>query len=696
MQILTNTRLFSEAAVDWVNNGGKYIRAPKGSRDYKDYWQIQTQRCEEGYSVGGLWIPGRHYFYLNFCPILKVPDEILMKTLEERRNTKNGGRISKVAVEKILEFPRFYEIDYKWYNFKNIAWLGGKFDGVDAGLGGLHLCVGKTRDCGFSYKEASDGNYNYFFIEKSKSFYFASKEAYLIDDGILNKAKGMRDFINDNTDWKLNNQKLDTPMKWRGTFLDGKGVERGWGSEVIGQIVDDPNKVRGKRGRKITFEEAGSFKRLKDALAISVGAVKSGGYSVGQITVLGTGGEEGPSIEGLEEIHAQPHAYDMLAFPNIWDDGMESTKCGFFVPVTMADPMFMDEDGNVDLIAATRFDDVQREKKKSARDPKELDRRIAEYPRTPSEMFRRMHVNPFNVAEVDAQIRRIETDTKLRSMLRHGHIIASNGEGERMKFIPSTRNPPIVEYPHSPKSNLEGCTTIVEPPYVDASGTTPAGLYQIVFDPYYKEESESVVSLFAFYVLKIDSIIDPISADLPVAWGVCRPKELDTAYRMMFNAAEFYNCTVQGEIAGGGQGVVDYAKRNKLLHRVEYEPEMVHNKEMASNAKNRAYLMNMATERKRMGLTYFIDYHMKPRGINGDGQLIYNIQRIYDIGLLREMRKFDGKKNADRISAMIIGMFMLKERAAGIMKETIGKSDFFDKPLFGSYESYTPSPIISI
>lgn len=65
---------------------------------------------------------------------------------------------------------------------------------------------------------------------------------------------------------------------------------------------------------------------------------------------FGTGGTEGGSFDGLKDLFYKPDAYNVLSFPNIWDDKAEETKCGFFVPswsnMDSVDGKFMDEDGN--------------------------------------------------------------------------------------------------------------------------------------------------------------------------------------------------------------------------------------------------------------------------------------------------------------------------------------------------------------
>jgi hypothetical protein len=71
LRTFTNTRYFSEAAITFKRDGF-YCKAPKGHPDYKAYWAEQKRRCKEGYQVGDLRITGRHYFYLNFCPIKRT------------------------------------------------------------------------------------------------------------------------------------------------------------------------------------------------------------------------------------------------------------------------------------------------------------------------------------------------------------------------------------------------------------------------------------------------------------------------------------------------------------------------------------------------------------------------------------------------------------------------------------------------
>jgi hypothetical protein len=677
---LVNTAYFQEAANDWRRNGGRYTTAPRGSREYFEYWEEQERRSLNGYSVGGLWIPGRMYFWLNFFPIWKVKDSEASAILKENTNAK--GKLSKRTAEKIFDFPKFWEVHYEWWNFKSIAWSGGCFMGI-CSEGGQHIGVAKARGAGWSYLEAADGVYNFNFIPGSKSYYFAGTQAYLDEDGILTKVQPALDFINDYIPyWKQNRQKKYQIMHQKASYLDEFGVERGSLAEIIGQVVDNPNKTRGKRGRKATLEEFGSFPKGKQALEILLGSMRSGGKYVGQITALGTGGEEGPGIEALEDVFYDPASWDMLEFPNVWEEGYEGTTCGYFAPVWRVNEDFMDKDGNVDMEGAIIFDDKEREKKKKSKDPKALDRRKAEYPRFPSEAFNRVNFNMFPIAEIDQQIRRVKFDKAVQSLIRHGHIVTGQ---DGPKFIPDYESiHPILEYPHKRDEDLTGAITIYEMPhYMQEHIVAP--IYSLVIDPYYKEESEDLTSLFVAYVIKHYNNIDPVSEGLPVASYIGRPAQLTYAYDQAFLLADYYGyANLQSEIAGGGQGIIDYARERQLLHRLEYEPEMLHNKEWAKPQKNPSIFMNMPTEKKRLGLTYLADWTKQVRGHTGEGHPILNIHRVYDLGFLQEMKKFNPEKgNFDRISAMILAMFMFKERVALSEQQVQEESNYYNQPRFG-------------
>ena len=158
-----------------------YCPDPAGSPGYLEYWTEQRKRCRNGYSSGGSTITGDHYYYLNFCPIQKA---------EESEYIKGLGK-------KVVDFPDFWDGDYKYYWVREIARNGlltelvtsvehikhvielpeeeqikelvALLDGLGLGLkiepdslkGGFNLIVGKSRRKGYSYKAGSIASNNY-------------------------------------------------------------------------------------------------------------------------------------------------------------------------------------------------------------------------------------------------------------------------------------------------------------------------------------------------------------------------------------------------------------------------------------------------------------------------------------------------------------------------------------------------------
>lgn len=687
---LVNTADFSVTARDYVRNGNIYTKAPHGSRDYFQFWEEEDRRCRFGYKSGDLWIPGRMYFWLNFFPINRVPEHVRMRIREQYKRT--GQLIDFGAVEKDTGFPGFHEVHYEWWNFKHIAWYGGEFMGLKS-PGNKHISCLKTRGAGWSYLEACDAVYNYNFIDGSKSYFFAGAEPYLIGDAIMDKVQAGLDWLNTKCPyWKKNRQVKRTLMHQRASFIDSQGVERGSFSEIIAQIVDKPNKTRGKRGRKVSFEEGGSFPNLEPALEIALGSVREGSIYVGQASVFGTGGEQGPGIQGLENIFNNPEVWDMLPFPNVWEDGMQHSSVGYFVPCWRANSWFMDEHGNVEAEDAIKADDTERDKKKKSTKPKDLDRRKAEYPRTPTEALQRLTGNGFNQAELGAQIRRIESNPAIAGMIRHGELTRTP-EGD-MFFVPKPKHiaRPIEDFPHSQSegTDLSGCLSVLQKPYLTEKGKTPAEMYEITFDAYAKENAEDQTSLWSFKVWKLENKEDNSYVNVPVAWYAGRPTRYYDNHDRMFMVADWYNAKIQGEVAGGGQSVITYARTKRLLHRLKHSPESVSKKETQNTSKENEFLMDMPTERKRLGMTYLEDWHVQPRAADQNGKFVLNVHHIYDVAFLKEMLKHDPTKgNYDRISDAIVFMFEMKDHYIDMVRKRREKiKEFYTRELFGDDNEY--------
>lgn len=671
--MLVNTYLFSEAA-NYKLKHGVYCKAPYGSKDYRDFWEQEDERCLNGYQVAGTRITGQHYFFLNYKQLEVVLDPHAVASSKERT------------------FPRFWEAHYQFFHALE-----------DAEKAGKHMCILKPRGTGFSEIMSSVGVRNYSLIKGSKNFYFASNVGFLNKDGVITKCWDHLEFLNAQTEkaYRHLRQVKNQDLHKRASMLDPKtGNEYGFKSEIIARIIDHPRKVRGARTGsqgKVFFEEGGSFPNLKEAVTTTRPLVEQGGIATGQIVVWGTGGEKGPGIEGLEHMFYHPDAYNMMSWENKWDEGRVGTNCSYFIPVYMAMDKFMDDNGNALVEAAKKFHVAERHKIHKE-DPGTEDKYIAEYPFSPAEALIRLSDNLFPVAELQKQLLRVQTDRSIQGFLKHGNLERDPLTG-KPKFVLNTKARPIIEFPHKDTDNLRGCLSIVESPYRDPHGQVPSNLYLIIVDPYYKDDSESKISLAAAYVYKHYNNISPTEDDILVAEYVSRPEKLEDFYKQLFLLAEYYNATIQSEIAGGGKGILDYASYNKLKHYCEKEPDMFYNKEGQMKSYNKPYFMNMAGDRPQLALAYTSDWLRQERSaINeaGEHTTVLNLHKIYFQGLLQELIKFNLDGNFDRVSALRLLPFMIKDRATTeykIRQEKSAKS-FWDRE-FHTDHGFDNSAILS-
>lgn len=266
-----NVDKFRQAAIHFQKYG-TYTTAPRGTTDYIKYWDEETDRCINGYvAPDGDAITGYHYFYLNYSPIM---------LLSEVEYTDRYGN-KRTRRERVLDFPKFWDYDYYYFNAIEEAENQGK-----------HMAVLKCRQRGYSFKGASMLVRNYELIPGSKNFAVASEQKFLIGDGLLTKAWQIMDFIDKNTAWskqRLTSTRMERVSGFKITDEFGKQTEQGYLSSITGiTLKNDPERLRGTRGKLVLFEEGGKFPNLETAWRIEQPAVETDdGVAFGLLIAFG-------------------------------------------------------------------------------------------------------------------------------------------------------------------------------------------------------------------------------------------------------------------------------------------------------------------------------------------------------------------------------------------------------------------------
>jgi hypothetical protein len=663
--MLVNTREFTRDA-QYFEKHKRYDDGVKNSNQYVSYWKEQKKRSLEGYTVGGMWIPGYYYWYLNFSPIIKT---IATKVDDDGKGI--GDRIDG--------FPDFWDVDYMFFMSLDIAKNGISLEDykklpLDLNLietkdnlsGGKHLLWLKPRGVGASYKGGSLPTRNYFLIPRSKSFLFADQKEYLTKDGIVNKFIDYKNFINQYTAFRKRADYKDSnsEMSWRASYDDGSGIEKGYKSEVYGITVGgDEDKGRGKRGLILEFEEGGKFPKLNSIWNIARKSVEQGGIVYGTLVGFGTGGTQGADFESMEEMAYAPEAYNILAYNNIYDEGMAGTSVSMFTP-SYYNVSLKDKDGNSYKEKQKELYDREREKAKKSPNPNVLIQLTAESPYSPSEAIMSVGVNMFLVSGLAEWSNLVTNNEKYRE-LGVPKKLSVNRSGE-VEAIADWSLKPLRKYPHDKNGDISGSVVEYSTPY-KIDGKIPDDLYFICHDPYASDDAEDVTSLgVAYVILNNNNVIPGNKGGKIVASWVGRPQTTDAYNEILFLLARRWNAKIAYENDRGD--VLSYAKRFKLIDWLIPEFELGWDEKIkVKNPSSLKYGMSMGSgphsPRKLTGNQYIHDWLIESRGQQENGNSYCNYHTILDAGLLDELRKHKPKGNFDRISALRIGMYYMRELA---------------------------------
>lgn len=661
-QRLHDTDKFRQAAI-FFQQHGCYTLAPRGTTDYNKYWEQETDRCINGYTApDGEGITGYNYFYLNYSPIMR---------LKEEEYTDREGNLRKRR-QRILEFPSFWDYDYYYFCAIEQAELEGK-----------HMAVLKCRQRGYSFKGGSMLVRNYMLIPGSKNFAIASEQKFLIGDGLLTKAWQIMDFLDKHTAWakqRLVSTRMERTSGYKITDEFGKQTEQGYLSSITGiTLKNDPERVRGTRAKLVLWEEGGKFPSLLDAWRIEQPSVETDdGKAFGLMIAFGTGGTEGASFEGLKELFYKPKSYNVLSFPNIWDEGRENTECAFFVPAYSnlesfdddGNQVYMDRDGNsYKERAIENLIDQRNKVKDGGASQQSIDRFISERPIRPAEAVLELGKNIFPRKLLMDQLTRIRTNKKLQSMK---HIVDLEWDGNGQIKATEKPNGDITNYPLKKGDKPHGSVVIWEYPVKDP----PLGLYIGGCDPYDHDDSftNSLGSTFIFKRVRAGEAW----TDVIVAEYSGRPDTAEEYYENVRKLLTFYNARLLFE--NERKGIYPYFTNKHCDYLLADQPDKIISEVFKDSKVQRRKGCHMTKQIRAYGEGLILEWLLDEFE---EGHP--NVERVYSEPLIEELIENDGVRNVDRVIALCMVMiyreelYQLKVSSA---KEQNKQVELFEMPLF--------------
>lgn len=661
-QKLHDTDKFRQAAI-FFQQHGCYTLAPRGTTDYNKYWEQETDRCLNGYTApDGEGITGYNYFYLNYSPIMR---------LKEEEYTDREGNLRKRR-QRILEFPSFWDYDYYYFCAIEQAELEGK-----------HMAVLKCRQRGYSFKGGSMLVRNYMLIPGSKNFAIASEQKFLIGDGLLTKAWQIMDFLDKHTAWakqRLVSTRMERTSGYKITDEFGKQTEQGYLSSITGiTLKNDPERVRGTRAKLVLWEEGGKFPSLLDAWRIEQPSVETDdGKAFGLMIAFGTGGTEGASFEGLKELFYKPKSYNVLSFPNIWDEGRENTECAFFVPAYSnlesfdddGNQVYMDKDGNSYKEKAIQNLIDQRNKvKDGGASQQSIDRFISERPIKPAEAVLELGKNIFPRKLLMDQLTRIRTNKKLQSMK---HIVDLEWDGNGQVKATEKPSGDITNYPLKKGDKPHGSVVIWEYPVKDP----PLGLYIGGCDPYDHDDSftNSLGSTFIFKRVRAGEAW----TDVIVAEYSGRPDTAEEYYENVRKLLTFYNARLLFE--NERKGIYPYFTNKHCDYLLADQPDKIISEVFKDSKVQRRKGCHMTKQIRAYGEGLILEWLLDEFE---EGHP--NVERVYSEPLIEELIENDGVRNVDRVIALCMVMIYREELyqvKVSSAKEQNKQVELFEMPLF--------------
>lgn len=706
-----NTKLFSKVATDyekniksldvrnWVNslsipkteNRNKYYYCPHllGSVEYDKFWRRETFRRRNGYTqkckllrtgeIVDLHITGDLYNYLNYSRIMRTPNDV------EQEELHNKGDYKTTQVQA---FPRFWDGDY--WNYK-VDFFIAQND--------YHLCKGKARGKGYSFKRGSSAANTLNLVENATVVLAAYDSAYLTDPGATSDmVKVNLDWYEDNTHWKrfflsegLDNIQLGYKTK------SGGNKKYGMRSKLLSvSLFNNDSAAIGKRAIEIDFEESGKCPNLQEALDVTLSSTEVGSGNVGTIRVYGTAGTKQSNWLAFSNVFFNPRLYKMMPFENIHDTNARTTVCGFFHPQVWNLEPFIDVHGNSLLVEAQEYDARDKEEMQVVLPLDKYITYVGQRANSPSEAFKTGGMNIFTSPELTQHWSNINNGVS-KSFYRDGTLVEDSKLGlvfmtnaQLMdKGLKSLVHDYIVSVPFNPTKDFQGCIREYHAPY-KIDGQVPPDLYYISIDQIGKDKKSSTVvkanSLISIQVFMYPNNFTNTTGDILVAAWAGRPERAEEGDRKLLQMCKYWNAKAIVEVDRGN--TVNNFRQWKELRWLYKDPTFIltRKQELSEIV---PYGINIGSgDNKSEGLLYLRDWLYTKRAVDENGNPVYTFHYIKDLPYLTELILFNIDGNFDRISTSLPAMFQLKAQKVLRKSETMtngssGKSIYEQIGLYG-------------
>lgn len=476
-----------------------------GTIAHEDWWDEQIDRCINGYTTGGIFIPGRYYYYLNFCLLLTL------------------GRG--------YHYPDYVDLDLELFRLIDTAKKERK-----------GIIVPKKRRAGVSHKFVSVISHGVMFTPGGyKAGIVAGLDVY---------SKGFYDKFKEDNDRKPPEFRLHTLAsnqdEWKAGYeikTNNSFKKDGSFNTVFCRTANmNENVFKGEILNDCGFEEGGEFNRLEKTFGATKACFMKGMEMRGTPYVWATGGKMASSRDFKNMYAESLRGNNQLIPMPIYGNRL---VIGFFIGSTDDDgdvkencPNIMKEYGHLskeqilgceDVVAADQEIMRMTMKLQGAVDRQLLYDHYQDFPSNDREMFLNFSGNNFSVENISKQSYEISLLMEPKYGKYNFDYEKINGKENREKVIrrPATQ--------HEIDNHLYVmCTEDALPE--GYSNYDVAGI-----DSYDQDQSKKSKSLGAMVVVRRQDRNTRHECSRPIALVRMRPIRKEIFYETCLKVAIYYN-----------------------------------------------------------------------------------------------------------------------------------------------------------
>lgn len=648
---------FDETVFQWTTDRrkwkelGYYCEAPKNTTDFKNYWDEQKRRSRVGviYKNGNKswYLTRAYYMWLNFLPIYN----------------KEIKKFDTADVRDVQYHMALYiclaELDYK------------------------HAAILKKRQICSSYFFCAVMINLYWFEKNTVLKLLASLKSYIDDTGSWKFLNEYRDFLNEHTAW-LRENNPDKALNWyqrkQVEVYEGSNkrvIYRGRKSRITGVSFEKKPTVGVGGALDFAFyEEAGVAPTMDKTVEYMFPAMRSGHMTTGLFVAAGSVGELtqcGP----LKNFIQKPLENEIYAVPcDLIDKKGTKGLRGLFIPEQWSMQPYIDQYGNslVEEALAAIMEERKTWEKNLA--PAKLQLRISQHPTTIEEAFANREESIWPVHLVQNQKQRIEDK---EYPIEYVELERGYGEHGEAKIIIEKCNRAPMDYPVNEKApDKRGVVCIFERPVKDIK----FGMYYGSIDPIEEGTTTTSKSLCSIHIYRVPvqvfredesgkKTFHVEQGKLVAAW--CgRYDDPNKTHETALRLIELYQAYTITE--ANKPGFTNYVIGKTKQHFLVPKDQFTLLRELKANEQTHQQYgwKNTGTLFKSQFIPMAIEFLKEElesteteddKG-NKKVKVVYGIERIPDIYLLKEMEDHQEGGNYDRlISFVALAAFVASQLA---------------------------------